>query len=184
MARSNVMNEIQFLRSQLQTEHRHLEAVLQVCTDAIANPPTQPDVHTFLQYCADYLLPAVKALVARDRARLALHYARAPTADQSKTPDAIKFESMLDTVSTQWAVIDPASTDLLPTLHRSTQALGQLLRARGAASTALDDSSYSVEQWRKVAFVDARSILDERSRYRRVEAALPLGIPGMERHGH
>jgi hypothetical protein len=123
-------------------------------------------------------------LSTRERAGLELHYARSATVDLRKSPDVVKLETLLDAVNAQWAAVDPASTDLLPALNRATQVLGQLLKARVSASDVLDNSGYSVEQWRKSAFIDARSILEERDRYRRVEAALPLGTQEMKPHGH
>lgn len=178
------MNEIQFLRTQLTTEHRHLEAVLDACTKAIASTQPHTDTNAFLRICAEYLLAAAKTLTARDRARLGLHYARTGPADQD--PGVAKLESLLSAASTQWAALEAAldTQDLVPTLHRATQALGQYLRQREAARECLDDSSYTVEQWRKAAFIDAGSIVEERKRYQRVEAALPLGVHEMDRHGH
>jgi hypothetical protein len=178
------MNEIQFLKAQLNTEQRHLEAVLQACTQAIASSSTTPEVDAFLRACVDYLLPSVEAQTARYRARLGLNYARSASADQPKSADALKLETLLEAVSAHWAAVEAASADLLPALHRATQALGQLIRAFAAASAVLESSAYSVEQWRKSAFVDARSILEERTRYARVAAALPLGIQLLERNGH
>jgi hypothetical protein len=64
-------------------------------------------------------------------------------------------------------------------LHRAVQALAQWLTKREEAAEVLKDQTYTVAQWRKVAFIDAKSIVEERERYARVEAALPLGVRGM-----
>lgn len=177
------MNEIQFLRSQINTEQRHLEAVLRVCTDTLASGQSGADTDAFLRVCADYLTPGVKALVARDRARLDMSNARTGSTGVSESADASRLETLLDQVSTRWAELAGAATELRPALHRATQVLSQLLRAREQVPARLDDSALTVEQWRKAAFVDARSILEERNRYQRVGAALPLGVEELERHG-
>jgi hypothetical protein len=177
------MNETQFLRNQLATEYRHLEAVLQACTDAIASASKDAALDDFMRTCSEYLAPTVKAFAARDRARLALHYARSAPSDQDGQSASAKLEAAIASASTLWSRWNPTSGDIT-SLHRATQALAQWLAKREAAKDCLDDRAYTVEQWRKVAIIDAKSILEERDRYMRVEAALPLGARRMERDGH
>jgi len=172
------MNETQFLRNQLATEQRHLQAILKACTDAIANAPADSPADAFLQTCADYLMSSVKTLAARDRARLALHYGRSPPSDQDGHSASAQLEAAIASAVTLWSHIDPKAVDA-KTLHRALQALAQWVAKREAAKDCLNDAGYSVEQWRKVAFVDARSIVEERERYSRVDAALPLGVRGL-----
>jgi hypothetical protein len=177
------MNEIQFLRSQLATEQRHLEAVLKACTDAIANAAADSNADAFLQTCADYLTPSVKALAARDHARLALHYERSSPSDQDGHSASAQLESAIASATTLWAASGSAREDV-KTLHRAVQALAQWLTKRESAQDVLADRTYTVAQWRKVAFIDAKSIVEERERYTRVKAACPLGVRGMDQNGN
>ena len=178
-----LMNETHFLRNQLATEHRHLEAVLKACTDAIASAPPDSPADVFLQTCADYLMSGVKAFALRDRARLALHYGRSAPSDQDGHSASAQLESAIASAVALWAGVESAGVDT-KALRRATQALTQWMAKREAAKDCLDASAYTVEQWRKVSFIDAKSIVDERERYARVEKALPLGVRALERNGH
>jgi hypothetical protein len=173
------MNETQFLRNQLAIEQRHLEAVLKACTDAIANAASaNSSTDAFLQTCADYLTPGVKAFAARDRARLALHYERSSPSDQDGHSASAQLEAAIASATALWTAAGSAREDV-HALHRAVQALAQWLTKREEAAEVLKDQTYTVAQWRKVAFIDAKSIVEERERYARVEAALPLGVRGM-----
>jgi hypothetical protein len=173
------MNETQFLRSQLASEQRHLEAVLKACTDALASTSSDSPADTFLQTCVDYLTSSVRAFAARDRARLVLHYGRSTPSDQDGHSASAQLEAAIASAVTLWSRIGPERIDV-KALRRATQALAQWLSKREAAAECLDPSSYTVEQWRKVALIDAKSIVEERERYARVESALPLGVQGLE----
>jgi hypothetical protein len=177
------MNESQFLRNQLLTELRHLQAVLKACTDAMATAPADSGADPFLQTCADYLIPSVKAFAARDRARLALHYERSSPSDQDGHSASAQLEGAIASATALWSASASATGDV-KAFRRATQALAHWLAKREAAAEVLDDRTYTVEQWRKVTFINAKSIVEERERYRRVEAAVPLGVRGMDKNGH
>ena len=176
------MNETQFLRNQLAVETKHLESVLTACTDAISNTGVDSASTEFLHKCLDYLSPSVKAFADRDRARLALHYARSTPSDQDGQSESAKLEGAIAHAQALWTKADTARDDI-KILNSAVQALNQWLAQRNDAD-CLSDRSYTVEQWRNVAFVSAKSIIEERARYTRVEAALPIGVRGMGRHGH
>jgi hypothetical protein len=176
------MNETHFLKSQLATEQRHLEVVLKACSDVIASTPGDSPADAFLQTCVDYLTPGVKALADRDRARLALHYGRSPPSDQDGHSASAQLEAAIAAATALWGRVGSKAIDV-EALHRAAQALEQWLVKREAAKECLDASAYTVEQWRKVAFIDAKWIIDERERFARVENTLPLGVRGLDRNG-
>lgn len=147
------MNESGVLRSQMQAEHDRASVVVAACRESGATP--------VLQACAEYLIHAVPLLLTRDRARVRLYYAQHPAADQTA------FEAL----EAQAHVLEQHK-EILPGSGTYVESLDHYLKLRAGLEGRLSEGCRTVEQWRSVAFVDAGSILDERTRYANFAAAL------------
>lgn len=181
------MNEVELIRAQLATERRHAAQVANACVSALEDPAQVLDglaLSTFCQTCVEYLVWVLARFEERDQVLLDLGYSRPGGEDRRRALQEIlgwpgKSREALTRLE---AALDRTTADRTlgasPTgpwrefaqffngeWSRRREALDELF-ARGA----------TVAQWRKMAAIDADAILEERSRFARVQAAAPPGL--------
>jgi hypothetical protein len=179
------MNEIQTLRNQLDTEHRHVREVVRACAAAHGAPRGMTDaaaLAAFSQACAEYLECLLGWFEARDQ-RLAGLYAALPADDPGRRALAALGErgsgaEALKRLAAGAAPERGTATDR--SAAGRWQELAQFVAGawdgRREAIDALLASNPRVTYWRTFSRVDADSIVEERSRYARVRATLPPGV--------
>jgi hypothetical protein len=145
------MNEIQVLRKQLDTEHRHVREVVSACAAAHGAPRGITDaaaLAAFSQACAEYLECLLGWFEALKRLAAGTAPGRGSAADRSA---AGRWQELAHFVASAW--------------HGRREAVDALLA-----------SNLRVTDWRTFSGIDADSIVEERSRYARVHATLPPGV--------
>ncbi|HVW67573.1 MAG TPA: hypothetical protein VHB68_01305, partial [Steroidobacteraceae bacterium] len=167
--------------SQLDLEKQHAASVSRACASALAAASTQggspaPGLADFRQACVDYLVWILTRFEEREQVFHDLLRARLPSDDPQRR----------------------AAEGALATAGSSREALAKLETALGSDGTArwndflqfftqawsqrrdeldrLFAQHAKTTDWRTVSAIDADSIFDERHRYARVQAALPVGV--------
>lgn len=189
--REPVMNEIEFIRKQMETERRHIEGVAAACAVAIeqsmrARPLEKVALEDFCEACIDYLVHVMGRFRARDQVHYQLLYARLSPSSLEERTLLQHLEKSLNTGRTALAKLEHAlaerrrnrmtAKDLLTVCQEYLGFLNDAFGVRRDRIQALFDKHYGVDEWRHASFIDADSILDERARYARVQAKLPAGI--------
>jgi hypothetical protein len=185
------MNEIEFIRTQVATERRHVEAVSSACAAAIdamgrARPAEKAALEEFCETCAEYLVYVMARFRARDQVHYQLLYARLSPGNQEDRTLLLHLEKTLGAGRTGLLKLETAlgerrrnrisARDLAAVCQEYIGHLQETMGMRRDRIQSLFDRYYGVEEWRHSALVDADSILDERSRYARVQGKLPPGI--------
>jgi hypothetical protein len=183
------MNEIGLIRKQLSTERQHAAGVAQACASALSAALTQggeslPALQVFRQESVDYLVWALTRFEEREQVfrellhdRLAADHPTRRAVDETLAlPGTCR-----ETLGKLEAAL--ASTSVTATGAGADQHWNEFLRFFSGAWSARRDQldklferQANVADWRAVSGVDADSIFDERSRYARVQSALPMGV--------
>jgi hypothetical protein len=166
------MNELELIRTLLDAQRRHAEAVADAASRVFAAQCPRPGaLEEFRQACVDYLVCVLAWFEERDR-RLAHawppeHPARAALdevlARPGRSREALeKLEAALGGgAGGEW---------------REFAQFQRLWSTRRDALDALLGAHARVSDWRTLAGIDADAILEERTRYARVRALLPEGL--------
>lgn len=174
------MNEVQLIRHQLDTQRQHAVEVANACAAALGRAGTAAGAaHQALrQACVDYLVCVLAWFEERDQ-RLA---------DQLRLPHPPgegprrAFEEALARHGRSRAALEKleaacgssaASSDRW---REFAQFFNGVWRTRREAIDALLAANQRVSDWRALSGLDADTILEERTRYERVRAALPPGL--------
>ena len=172
------MNEIEFLRGQINIEQAHLAEVLEHCRAMSGGPADGADAGGQLEGCARYLLYVGARTLSRDRLRCRQFQASDTGGTTGLAPALAAGDILAGLAATlplrQQLLEDlglrlreleaaPAATTLRPELERQARLLlGAGLPERWAALQPLLDRSCAVTQWREAAMIDADSIFEER----------------------
>jgi hypothetical protein len=180
------MNEVELIRGQLRVERQHAAEVSRACASALAGAAIQgadavAALEAFRQASVDYLVWILTRFEVREQVFHDLLRSRLPAED----PHRQAVEAAL--------ALPGTGREALAKLEA---ALGSTGNADGTAARWTDflrffSNSWStrrdeidrlferqakVTDWRTVSAIDADSIVDERGRYARVQAMLPVGI--------
>ncbi len=178
------MNEVELIRTQLSIERQHASAVSHALSAAAAQGGDRlASLDAFREASVDYLAWTLSRFEEREQVFHDLIRARFPEEGRERRA--------ADEVFSQPGTSREALTKLEAALRKgsdSNWALGSRLWADflqffdGAWRTRRDslDKLFAqharIADWRAMSAIDADSIFDERSRYARVRAALPVGI--------
>jgi hypothetical protein len=181
-------SEVELIRRQLAHERRHATLVAQACVTALEASRVQVldslDLTAFCQTCIEYLVWVLKRFEQRDRMQLSLGYSRHGGEDRrrelaevlgraGRSREALtRLETALDHAGEKGmsAQAHPA------TWREFAQFFCGDWSARHEALDEIFGRIATVAEWRSVAGIDGGSILDERNRFARVQAAAPHGI--------
>ncbi|HTT41959.1 MAG TPA: hypothetical protein VMG33_02740 [Steroidobacteraceae bacterium] len=172
------MNEIQLLRTQLETERAHVRAIAAACaaTFATASPAaldSSSPLEEFRQACLDYLVCVLVWFEERDR-RLAAQALPGDGADP--------WAALLAQAGNSRAALERLEAAFAAGANGATrwQEFAQFIdgpwSARRAALEAALAASGHTGPWRRVSGLDADTVLEERSRYARVTATAPASV--------
>jgi hypothetical protein len=171
------MNETQLIRAQLGTEQAHAGAVALACAQALRQAPPQTlesgaPLEQFRQACVDYLVCILAWYEERDR-RLGLLVQQLASDD----PRCRALNEALAGEGTSRHALERLEAALAGQDWQGfvDYFTGPWRARREALETLLDGDSRPAD-WRMVGGIDADGILEERTRYARVAAALPAGI--------
>lgn len=161
------MNEIQLIRAQLDTERTHASAVATAC--AAGSEPA--DLRTA---ATDYLLCVLGWFDERDRRLGELVRTRPDLGGQLRHGIA---EALAQPGASAAALEKLKATQGDPTVtwQALAQFVGTVWERRRDAIDVLLASITRPADWRAIAAIDADSILEERRRFERVNAACPPG---------
>lgn len=183
------MNEVELIRAQLATERRHAAQVANACVSALEDPSQGLDSlaqTAFCQACVEYLAWVLTRFEERDQVLLDLGYTRAGGADRRRALEEIlgwpgksrealtRLQAALDRISSELER-DPAASPAGP-WREFAQFFNGDWSARREALDELFARGATVADWRKMSGIDADSILDERNRFARVQAAAPPSV--------
>jgi hypothetical protein len=182
------VNEIQIIRDQLAAERLHASAVANACAAALGHP-TNPEGANgaqraeFRQACVDYLVCVLAWFEERDQRLADLARLRLPPAQPSRRaleealarPGRSREALAKLEAACAAAIAGAADGRVQPRWQAFAQYFNGIWCARREALDALLASMSRAADWRAVAGIDADSILEERRRYARVGAALPVG---------
>lgn len=177
------MNEVELIRAQLAVERRHASDVTRALSAAASRSGNGlASAQDFRQACVDYLVWALSRFEEREQIFHDLLRGRASADDKERRA----VESALSLTGTSREALAKLETALGSDTRPDTERRGRWTEfqqffagAWSARRDALDKlfaQQASVSDWRAVSGIDADSIFDERSRYARVRAALPVGI--------
>lgn len=168
------MNELELIRNQLRAERTHVIEVARAC----AAPGT---TEAFRQACVEYLVFVLTRFEERDQMLAEQYRARPAPTDNPRRHE-------LDEILSRPGTSREALTKLEAALHGEGTSAGSGLwsefgrffegpwRARRDAVDALRERNARVADWRAISFVDADSIVEERTRYARIQPSL-AGVP-------
>jgi hypothetical protein len=187
MERQRSMNEVELIRAQLNVERQHAAEVSRACAGALAAAGSRDNerlasLEAFRQASVDYLVWILSRFEEREQVFHELLRNRFPEAD----PDRRAVEAAL--------ALSGTSREALAKLETALGSTGDAPSDTGAGWTdflrffngvwsarrdeidRLFARQAKIADWRTVSAIDADSIVDERSRYARVQATLPAGI--------
>lgn len=156
------MNEIELLKSQLAAERQHLEEIAARCRGG----NEQISIY-FTANCIKYLLFSIK----NERARLEAHAERSRDGADARSAQAIERLRRAFEQAEAAAARLPALPESAPSkavsredalaLTECAELIQRSVEARTALE-ALEAPRYTVDDWRRIARLDADSILEER----------------------
>lgn len=184
------MNEIELIRAQVSTERSHMAAVKNACRAALESADRgmigAEALRDFCAACADYLVLSVGRFNAQDAAHCEVLRPRLgadDAADRRTLEDlehtlALSREALarLEATLRAYRQGSASAPQLVAACREYVRFFDGVLARRRHAIAHLYDRHYGVAEWRRVSFVDADSILAERSRFATVQGALPPGI--------
>ena len=160
------MNEVQLIRGQLTLERQHASEVVRSLAERVA-------IESFRSIAADYLAWVLSRFEERDQVFHDLLRTRFPAED----PDRRAAEDALALPGSSRETLIKLQTALDSSDAGAWQEFQHFFS--GAWSTRRDEidrlfeRQAKVTDWRTVSDIDADSIVDERGRYARVNAARP-----------
>ena len=188
------MNELDLIHNQLRAERARATEVARACADAAASDE-------FRQSCVEYLVFVLTRFEERDQMLAELYRSRFPAADPARrqmdeivsragtSREALaKLEAALTASGASAAAASangtapttadarvsstvPTTADARARWRQFDEFFAGPWRARRDAIDALLQPNVRISDWRAVSFVDADSIVEERTRYARVQAA-------------
>jgi hypothetical protein len=180
------VNEIQLIRAQLDLERSHAGAV--AAATAVALGPAAPaalasgtPLETFRQACVDYLVCVLAWFEERDRRLAGLINQYGPEHPTRDALDAAlarrgRSREALEKLEAAFAGAPDAAAGARPAWTEFAQFFRGTWSTRRDALDALLAANSRASDWRLMSGIDADSILEERSRYARVQETLPPGI--------
>jgi hypothetical protein len=187
------MNEVELIRSQLATERRHAEEVANACASALDDPDAQlfdsQALGHFCQTCVDYLVWVLARFEQRDQVLIDLRDSR-PAGEErrralqeihgrpGKSREALaRLEAAVGRPSGEQPGPAEESVPSSPNLWREfAEFFNRDWSSRRDALDEVFSRAATVAEWRMISAIDADSILDERSRFARVQAAAPPSV--------
>lgn len=180
------MNEIEFLHQQVSLERRHMSEVKNACEAAIEAGFNEDTLNEFCGLCGEYLVFIVDRFNAQDGAHVQLLRPRLG-------PEEAMFLPVLDDLEAALAANRAAieqlrvaiearhsghssAADMILAVKNYIDFYNKTLRKQQPALGPLFARHYTLADWRAASIVTADSILEERSRYTAITAALPSGI--------
>lgn len=161
------MNEAQLIRAQLAAEREHLREVASLCAAAHTRIHQAEISPYFISSCINYLLFSMNKERTRSAALLECSSRAHERAHEKAGNDLRRALSLvtdalgeLQARSTARSVATDAR-QTLEELERCTALVDRLIDSRLDLET-LAEREYSIVDWRRVAHVDADSILEER----------------------
>ncbi len=161
------MNEAQLIRAQLAAEREHLREVASLCAAARAPIHNAKINHYFITTCINYLLFSMNKELARSADLLecssrAHERAHEKAGNDLRRALGLVTEALgeLQARSTARSIATDAR-QTLEELERCTTLVDRLIESRLALET-LAERDCSIVDWRRIAHVDADSILEER----------------------
>lgn len=154
------MNELELIRNQLGAERERVSEVARACAAAGATEALR-------QVAVEYLVFVLTRFDERDRKLTEQRSARAAALDQAIAGSGSSREML--------AKLAAATSDDGAHADRWVAFAGLCegpWRLRRDAIDALQQTNLRIADWRTVSCVDADSILEERTRYARVQAKL------------
>ncbi len=150
------MNEVQLLRAQLAAEREHLREVAALCA---ARRREDNISYDFIISCTEYLLFRLSKEHARGVALQNLQGVAPENLRRALIPVTAAIGELRAQSTARNVATD--ARQRLELLDRCAALADQLIESRRALE-ALAESRYTVEDWRRVACIDADSILEER----------------------
>ena len=179
------MNEIQLIRTQLDTEREHAGMVARACAAVLGRGGAQPPasgspLEAFRQACVDYLVCVLAWFEERDRRLGALVNGYGP---EHPTRDALdealarrgRSRDALEKLEAAFAQA-PGSAAPKNLWAEFAHFFDGPWSSRRDALDALLNANPRPGEWRQVSGIDADGILEERARYARIEESLPAGV--------
>jgi hypothetical protein len=176
------VNEIQLIRAQLEVERERAQAIAAACSAALAQAApaalsSASPLEQFRQGCVDYLVCVLAWFEERDR-RLANLLDRYDPHDPTR--DALdaaltrpgRSREALEKLEAAFAATAAGAAKWQEFEHYISGPWS----ARRAALEALLATGGRTLEWRTVSGIDADTMLEERSRFARVNAVLPPGL--------
>jgi hypothetical protein len=171
------VNERDLIRNQLRGERNRVIEVALACAAPEATLALR-------QVAVDYLVFVLTRFEERDQMLAEQYRARQPAADPlRRAVDEIVSRSGTSRealLKLEAALASRADSKAVDT-RQNWASFGEFFegpwRERRDAIDALQDRNGRLADWRAASFVDADSILEERTRYARVEPNLPRGNP-------
>jgi hypothetical protein len=165
------MNEVQLIRAQLGLERQHAAEVVRLLADSSKRLAA---VAAFQQAAVDYLAWILSRFEERDQVFHDLLRKRFATEDPTRRaveaalalPGSSR-EALTKLETALGGTNDSAWTDFL-------RFFSSAWSARRDEIDRLFERQPKVTDWRSVSGIDADSIVDERARYTRVQATLPI----------
>lgn len=169
------MNELELIRNQLRAERERVTEVALACAAPEAT-------EAFRGVCVDYLVFVLTRFEERDQMLAEQYRARLSPSDPARRP----LDEIIARAGTSREALAKLETALKagsgsasnPHWSEFGKFFAGPWRARRDAIDALQERNVRVAEWRAVSFVDADSILEERTRYARVQPNLAsrLGV--------
>jgi hypothetical protein len=177
------MNEVELIRAQLSLERQHAFDVARALSDAGSRNGVSPDSwQSFRQAGVDYLVWILSRFEEREQTFHDLIRGRAGDDDAGRRAVESALElpgTSREALTKLEAALGSGSRTEVERVARWTdfeQFLAGVWSARRDHLDKLFAQQARVTDWRAVSSIDADSIFDERSRYAKVRAALPVGI--------
>jgi hypothetical protein len=177
------MNEVELIRAQLSLERQHAFDVARALAAAGARNGASPDSwQSFRQGSVDYLVWILSRFEQREQTFHDLLRERAgPDNFETRALERALNQpgTSREALTRLEAALGSPSRTEVERIARWTdfeQFLANVWSARRDALDELFGQQAKVTDWRAVSGIDADSIFDERSRYAKVRAVLPVGI--------
>jgi hypothetical protein len=170
------VNELELIRNQLRAERMRVTEIALACASPGAT-------EAFRQSCVEYLVFVLTRFEERDQMLAEQYRARLAPSDPTRGPlDAIlsRTGTSREALAKLEAALKTGSSSASDEQWREFGAFFEgPWCARRDALDALQERNVRVADWRAVSFVDADSIMEERSRYARVQPNAPAATPSV-----